>query len=154
MASSANLSGRPELRGQRPAPYARSVAFEFTVHAERLAIARLAPGAPVPEWARGSFVTVSRTPRELSIVCAERHVPAGIVQERDKVALAIDGTVPMTSIGILSALCGALAAAQVPVFAISTYDTDWLLVSRERLEAARGALESLGHRVRGAAPRE
>jgi hypothetical protein len=129
-----------------------SIAFRFHVHDERLAIARLAPDAAVPDWARGRFVTVSRTPAELSIVCAEAHVPPGVTQERGKVALGIEGVVPMTSVGILAALCGALAAERVPVFAISTYDTDWLLVSADRFEAARAALVGAGHAVAGALP--
>lgn len=126
--------------------------FRFVVHDERLAIARLARDAAVPEWARGRFVNVARTPTELSIVCAQIHVPADVVHERDKVALGIAGTVPMTSVGILAALCGALAAARVPVFALSTYDTDWLLVSADRFEDARAAVQAAGHRVDGALP--
>jgi hypothetical protein len=134
-----------------------SAQYEFVVHDERLAIARLAPlpaGAPwsVPAWARGRFVTVSRTPTELSIVCAEAHVPREVLHDRDKVALGIAGTIPMTTVGLLASLCGALAAAEVPVFAISTYDTDYLLVSASRFEAARRALIALGHRVTGALP--
>ena len=127
--------------------------FTFEVHGERLAIARLAPDAALPSWARGTFVNLARTPAELSIVCAEQHVPAGVVHERDKVALGIAGTIPMTTIGILAALCGALAAARVPVFVLSTYDTDWLLVSVSRFEAAREALIAQGHRVLGDLPR-
>jgi hypothetical protein len=127
-------------------------AFRFQVHGERLAIARLPAGAALPDWARGGFVSVTRTPAELSIVCAERHVPADVVQERGKVALGIEGTVAMTTIGVLASLCGALASARVPVFAISTYDTDWLLVSANQLDAARSALEGLGHRVSGERP--
>jgi hypothetical protein len=131
--------------------------FHFHVHGERLAIARLDAAAPVPAWARGDFVTVSRTPDELSVVCAERHVPAAgpaapQAVERGKVALGIEGTVPMTTVGVLAALCAALAKARVSVFAISTYDTDWLLVSADRLQDARAALESLGHRVSGELP--
>jgi hypothetical protein len=128
--------------------------FDFRVHPERLAIARLDRDAAVPAWSRGGFVTVSRTPSELSIVCAQRFVPADVVHERDKIALGIEGTIAMTTIGILAALCGALAAARVPVFVISTYDTDWLLVSAERFDAAREALERAGHRVQGACPLE
>lgn len=127
--------------------------FPFAIHPERLAIARLAPDVPVPAWARGAFVTVSRTPTELSIVCAQEHVPPAVQQERDKVAFGIAGVVPMTTIGILASLCGALAAAQVPVFAISTFDTDYLLVSADRFAAARAALEADGHTFTGSLPR-
>jgi hypothetical protein len=127
--------------------------FRFTVHDERLAICRLAADAPIPAWARGRFVNTARTPAELSIVCAQAHVPRETLHERDKIALGIEGTIPMTTIGILASLCGALAEARVPVFALSTYDTDWLLVSADRMGAAKQALESLGHEVRGDVPR-
>jgi hypothetical protein len=124
------------------APHPR---FTFRIHPERLAIARLEREAAVPDWARGQFVNVARTPTELSIVCAQEHVPRSVVHEREKIAFGIVGTVPMTSIGILASLCGALARASVPVFALSTYDTDWLLVSADRLAFARAALEGEGH---------
>lgn len=126
--------------------------FRFRVHDERLAIARLDRDAAVPDWARGRFVNVARTPDELSIVCAEVHVPDDVVHERGKIALGIVGTVPMTTIGVLAALCGALAEARVPVFVISTYDTDWLLVSADKFGDARRALEGAGHRVEGELP--
>ncbi|MBI5361772.1 MAG: ACT domain-containing protein [Planctomycetes bacterium] len=126
--------------------------FRFRVHDERLAIARLDRDAAVPDWARGRFVNVARTPDELSIVCAQAYVPANTKQERDKVALGIEGVIPMTTIGILASLCRALADAEVPVFALSTYDTDWLLVSADRFTAAKRALESAGHVVLGPLP--
>lgn len=122
--------------------------YAFRVHDERLAIARLAQDSPVPDWARGRFVHVARTPAELSIVCAQEHVPAEVRHEREKVALGIEGVVPMTVVGLLAKLCTALASARVPVFVISTYDTDWLLVDAVRLEAARAALEGAGYAVR------
>lgn len=131
---------------------AMTATFEFEVLRERLAIVRLDPDAAVPPWASGEFVTVSRTRRELSIVCAERHVPAAVPCERDKVAFGIAGVVPMTTIGVLAALCGALAQAAVPVFVISTYDTDYLLVSADRFAAARDALTAAGHRLHGDLP--
>ena len=126
--------------------------FRFQVHNERLAIARLAPDSPFPDWARGGFVNLARTHAELSIVCAQKNVPATVLHERDKIALGIEGSVPMTSIGILAALCAALAKAQVPVFVISTYDTDWLLVSAGRFDAAREALGAAGHSLIGGLP--
>lgn len=126
--------------------------FLFRIHDERLAIARLAHDTAVPEWARGGFVNVARTVDELSIVCAQVHVPANVQHDRDKIALGIAGTIPMTSIGILAALCAALAEVRVPVFVISTYDTDWLLVSAVEFDVAREALERAGHSFSGALP--
>lgn len=124
----------------------------FRVHPERLAIARLPAGSTVPAWAGGSWCTISSTVDELSIVCPQSRVPAGVKHERDKIALGIEGVIPMTTVGLLAALCRALADAQVPVFVISTYDTDWLLVSADRFEAARAALTAAGNRVRGQTP--
>ncbi len=126
--------------------------FCFRVHDERLTIARLDSDAPVPSWARGGFVTISRTRDELSIVCAQIDVPLELVQTRDKLALGIVGVVPMTTVGLLAGLCAALAAASVPVFVISTHDTDWLLLSADRFDAARAALVAAGHHVEGEDP--
>lgn len=129
-----------------------ATSFRFRVHPERLAIARLDRDAAVPAWARGGFTTISRTPDELSITCAQSHVPPEVRHERDKIALGIAGVIPMTTVGLLAGLCAALAESDVPVFVISTHDTDWLLVSAERFDAARRALTGLGHAVEGAAP--
>ena len=125
--------------------------FEFRVHDERLAIARLAPHDDIPAWARGGFVAITRTSAELSIVCAQEHVPSHVKHDRDKIALGIVGVIPMTTVGLLAALCKTLAEKHVPVFVISTYDTDWLLVSADRFDTARSALVAAGHRVTGAA---
>lgn len=126
--------------------------FTFRVLPERLAIARLPQDAPFPAWAQGSFVHLARTPDEVSIVCAQSHVPADVRHERDRVALGIVGVVEMTTVGVLAALCGALARAQVSVFVISTYDTDWLVVRAEQFEAARAALVAAGHAIEGELP--
>jgi hypothetical protein len=127
-------------------------AFHFRVHPERLAIARLDRSAAFPAWAQGGFVNLARTADEVSVVCSQAHVPAAVRHERDRVALGIVGVVEMTTIGVLAALCGALARAQVSVFVISTYDTDWLIVRAEQFAAARAALEAAGHRIEGELP--
>ncbi len=126
-----------------------SQSYRFRVLPGRLAIARLDRSAAFPEWAKGPFVHLARTPDELSVVCDEDAVPQDVRHERGKVALGIVGTVPMTVVGLLAKLCAALAQAGVPVFAISTYDTDWLLVDAERLDRARAALEAAGFPVEG-----
>ncbi|MCC7011654.1 MAG: ACT domain-containing protein [Planctomycetes bacterium] len=127
--------------------------FHFCVHPELLAIARLERSAAFPEWARGGFVNLACTSDELSVVCSQVYVPPEVRHERDRVALGIAGVVEMTSIGVLAALCAALARAQVSVFVISTYDTDWLIVRAEQFAAAKAALEAEGHQVDGSLPR-
>jgi hypothetical protein len=129
-----------------------SSSLVFHVHPERLAIVRLASDAPLPDWIGGRFVSTARTPQELSIVCAQACVPRDVTQERDKVALGIEGVIPMTTVGLLAGLCTALALAHVPVLVISTYDTDWLLVSADKFAGAERALAGAGHRVLGPLP--
>lgn len=113
-----------------------------------LAVCRLDPGAGVPGWASGGVLSaIIRTPEELSIVCEQRNVPPDIRCEGGWRALKVAGPLDFSLIGVLASLAGALADAGVSVFALSTYDTDYLLVKADTLERAIDALEAAGHRV-------
>ncbi|HUA86605.1 MAG TPA: ACT domain-containing protein [Bryobacteraceae bacterium] len=101
-------------------------------------ISRLDADAPLPEWPRGDFFSVTRTAEELSIV----H------QGRGFRCLKVEGPLDFSLVGILASLTATLARAEVPVFAISTFDTDYLLVRTEQIERAIAALEENGHDVR------
>ena len=94
-------------------------------------------------------MSVTRTDRELSIVIDESLVTANVKAERGFVALRIAGTLDMSLVGVLARLTGALAAANIPVFAISTFDTDYLLVRESNASAAAEAL----NRVAEVSPR-
>jgi hypothetical protein len=117
---------------------------------DTLAICRLPPEAALPPWATGpsAFVTVSRTPDELSITAVQHAVPAGVRCERDYRALRVRGTLPPDLVGILVSIAEPLAAAGLSIFAISTYDTDYILVKARDLPAALEALRAAGHDVR------
>ncbi len=116
----------------------------------RLAVARLGPGEAEPGWARGEgFVSVTRTPGELSIVCEEASLPDSVEAERGYRRLAVRGPLAFAETGILAALCIPLAAAGVPLFVLSTHDTDHLLVPEAALPAAAAALRGAGHGVHG-----
>ena len=116
----------------------------------RLAIARLAPDAPLPAWAAGPApVSITRTDSELSVVCAEDRVPAGVRHVGGYRALAVRGPLDFALTGIVSGLTSALAGAGVGVFVISTFDTDLVLVPQERLDDAVAALRGAGHEVAG-----
>ncbi|HKU62352.1 MAG TPA: ACT domain-containing protein [Gemmatimonadales bacterium] len=117
---------------------------------DALAICRLQADAPVPAWAAGSrgFVTISRTAEELSITALQQVVPDDIRCERDYRALRVRGPLPLDLIGILSAIADPLARAGLSIFAISSYDTDYVLVKARDLPAAVSALEEAGHEVR------
>ena len=121
-----------------------------------LAICRLPPGAPIPEWASRAhrFLTVSRTREELSITLDAEVVPAGVACARGYRALRVQGPLDFDLVGVLAALAAPLAQAGVSIFNISTYDTDYVLVKSADLARAVAALERAGHRVRGFDPGE
>lgn len=115
------------------------------IRPQRLAISRLAPDDPVPEWALGTFVSVTRTNDELSIICDETAVPDDVQSERGWRTLEVVGPLDFTEVGILVALAGPLAEANISVFVISTYDTDFLLVRETELSLAIEVLEANNH---------
>jgi uncharacterized protein len=121
----------------------------ITVHPERYAICRLEPGAALPAWAVGtSFLCVTRTALELSVVCEDARVPASAHAERDRRLLQIEGTLAFTLTGVLASVAQPLAKAEISIFAVSTYDTDYLLVSDKDLHRAAQVLDAAGHSVR------
>jgi hypothetical protein len=117
--------------------------------ADTFAICRLGGDSPLPPWATASpFFSITRTAEELSIVCRQDAVPEGIVCERDWRCLRLAGTVPFSVVGVLASLTAPLAEAGVSVFAVSTFDTDYLLVKAADLERAVKALHGQGHNIR------
>lgn len=103
---------------------------------DRMAVCRLAPDAPVPDWARGEFVSVTRTADELSVVCAEAGVPRDVTAERGWRGLKVQGPLDFGLVGVLASLLAPLAEADIPVFVVSTYDTDYILVREADLGRA------------------
>jgi len=90
---------------------------------------------------------VARAPGELSVVCREERRPAGAHAETGFRALAVRGPLDFSLVGILAGLCGVLADAAISVFAISTFDTDYLLVRDRDLDAAASALRAAGYQI-------
>jgi hypothetical protein len=117
----------------------------------RLAVCRLPPEDAIPEWASaaGGFSSVTRTRDELSVVCAEAAVPEGIRSERGWRALVVAGPLDFGLIGVIASLAEPLARAGVPIFVLSTFDTDYLLVQEARLAEAGAALAAAGHDISG-----
>jgi hypothetical protein len=102
----------------------------------------------IPAWATGtSFFSVTRTEDELSVVCPEADVPEDITRERSWRALKLEGPFELSMVGILSSVAAPLAGAGASIFALSTFDTDYVLVKEEQLDLAVAALREQGHRV-------
>jgi uncharacterized protein len=117
-------------------------------HPELLAVVRLGPGAEMPDWVTSSSVlSVTATAQETSVVCAAEGVPAKARQQGPFAAFAVAGTLDFALTGVLSALLTPLAEAEISVFTISTFDTDWILLPAERAGEAVEVWRRQGHDV-------
>lgn len=108
------------------------------------AVCRLPAGTAVEPRGEG-FFSITRTAAETSVVCRAADAPAGARVEKGWRLLEVEGPLAFSEIGVLAALAAPLAAAAVPIFVVSTFDTDYLLVPEKRWTAARAALEAAGY---------
>jgi uncharacterized protein len=114
----------------------------------RLAVSRLAPHSDLPAWAAsGTFRSISWTPEELSIVCEESSVPPGVRSERGWRGLMVAGPLDFALTGVLLTIAEPLAQAGISIFAISTFDTDYVLVKDEHFLEAKKILSDGGNVV-------
>ena len=114
----------------------------------RFAICRLPAGAAPPTPPPGAPLwSLTRSAEELSLVLPEEYADDRWRVEAGYRCLVVQGPLPFSAVGILARLSGALAAAGVPLFAVSTFDTDYLLVRDEHLPAAAAALQGCGCEV-------
>ncbi|NCA99657.1 MAG: ACT domain-containing protein [Clostridia bacterium] len=105
-------------------------------------ICRLDKGSETPSWAvSGDLFSVTRTAEELSVVCPEQNIPDGVKAERDWRILKVIGPLDFSLTGILAAISSALAASQISLFALSTYDTDYILVKEKDIDWAIDVLK-------------
>lgn len=122
--------------------------LKLTLLPGRLAVCRLDEAGPIEvRPAGGVFWSLTVARGERSLVCAEDQAPKGAVIEAGWRLLGVEGPLALTQTGVLAALSGLLASAGVPVFVVSTYDTDYLLIKEAHLSAAVGCLREGGHKV-------
>lgn len=100
-----------------------------------------------PVMPGGSFVSLTVGGGEISLVCEQACVPPDCTAEMGWRALRVQGPLEFSLTGVLAELSGALASTNVSIFALSTYDTDYLLVKQEKLEQAVDALALQGHSI-------
>lgn len=135
--------GRPNAQG----PIAM-MRLTLSVIDQPLAVCRLEADAALPQWIAGaSFVSCTRTADELSVVAADDRVPDGVRCERGWRALKVEGPLDFSLTGVLASLATPLAEAAVSIFALSTFDTDYLLVKSADLDRALSVLANAGHRM-------
>jgi uncharacterized protein len=122
--------------------------LRFRLLPDPYAVARLDPTAEFPLPAAGErFVSVTRTSEELSIVCREAIAPEGGRIEPGWRVLALEGPIPFDQTGVAASFTVALATRKIGVIVVSTFDTDYLLVKKGDLDAAREALKENGMEV-------
>ena len=110
------------------------------------AVCRLASSTSVPDWAsQGTFFSITRTADELSVVCPQSQVPRDVHYENDWACLKLEGPFPFAETGILSSFVQPLSDRAIPIFAISTFDTDYVLVKNAWVEKAIDVLKENGH---------
>lgn len=120
---------------------------------QSFAVCRLPQGEPLPAWATaGALWSLTRTPRELSLVSEAELVPTGIRAETGWRLLEVEGPLDFSLTGIVVALTAPLAQAAISVFAFSTFDTDYLMVRGATLEPALEALRHAGHLITAHSP--
>ena len=121
----------------------------FSLLSGQYSLVRLPPDGPVPGWAFSpdGFASVTRTADELSVACLAARVPAGVRADGGWCCLKLKGPFAFDQVGILSSFAVPLAQAGVGIFAISTFDTDYILVKESQRELAIRALVSAGHSI-------
>ena len=127
-----------------------SISLQFSCVPGEFAICRLPAGSAVPLWGlKGSFFSSTGTPEEVSLVCLAAQVPADIQHQAGWACLKLHGPFPFDLTGILASFLEPLSAKTIPIFAISTFDTDYVLVPQGSLDQAMTALGEAGHRFAG-----
>ena len=125
------------------------VKLALTLLPAPMAVAKLAASDPIPDWAqRGAFFSIMRTPQELSVVDEDSSVPASAQCERGWRMFKLEGPFAFSATGVLDSVLHPLAEAKISIFAISTFDTDYVMVKEVVLDAAIVVLRKAGHEVR------
>ena len=116
----------------------------------KFAVIRLSQESVIPQFAyQSSFYSITKTADELSLVCEQYLVPSEFKAEKDWRILKVDGVLDFGLTGILSSILNPLAEAKISIFALSTFDTDYILLKSEILTQALDVLCAQGFEIWG-----
>lgn len=127
--------------------------LKLTLLKEKYAVCRLNRNERIPAWAyKGDLFSITRTNDELSILCLQENIESedldeDILCEKEWRIFKVEGPLDFSLVGILANLSCIMKEAEVSIFALSTYDTDYIMVKDDKAEAALKALKEYGHEV-------
>jgi hypothetical protein len=114
-----------------------SLPLHLMRHAVEVGFARLPAGEdPSWDWRTGPLASITYTDSETSVVCAFESVPSGTKVQGPLVAFEIAGPLDFSTVGVLSGLLEPLAKQGISILALSTYDTDWILIAAQHADEA------------------
>jgi hypothetical protein len=125
----------------------RNLNLKFRRMTGSIAICRLPADASTPAWAMqgDGFNSITRTADELSIVCPLENVPEEHRPRLRWTCFRLEGPLSFSEVGVLSSFISPLAEAGIPIFAVSTYETDYVLVQEQDAMRALTVLKNAGH---------
>ena len=102
-----------------------------------------------PVFPKNGYVFTGKTDREFSLVCETAYIPDGYTHREDNwTAFRIDGQLDFSLIGILAPIADILANEKIGIFALSTYDTDYVLIKKGNRQKAIDALKNNGYNIK------
>lgn len=115
---------------------------------EKYGVCRLNKNEAIPSWAlQGDFYSITKTEDELSIVCLQDNIIENIKCEKDWRVLKIEGPLDFSLVGILSKISTLMANNSISIFAVSTYDTDYILIKEKDINRAIKVLNNDSYEV-------
>jgi hypothetical protein len=113
-------------------------------------VVRFTPETSIPDWAlKGEFSSITRTADELSIVCPLQNFPEGMKSSLRWICFKLEGPFAFSQTGVLLSFVQPLSDDGIPIFVISTYETDYVLVQEDFAAAALDILQKAGHEFSG-----
>ena len=139
----------PVIHGEEEGESGRKkLALKFRWIEGSFAICQLPPASPVPDWAtKESFLSITRTVEELSIVCPQESLPQEVKADKGWVCFKLEGPFPFSQTGVLLSFIQPLSENAVPIFAIATFNTDYVLIKEEFAGMALAVLRQAGHEI-------
>jgi len=126
---------------------ATSVNLVLSVLSETFTIHKLSPDVSIPEEIlKSNYYSVSKTENELSVVCSELIEVQSLQSSKGWKCIKVKGPLDFNLTGILASISDILAQANISIFAISTFDTDYILVRSQDLSSARTKLRKAGYK--------